>query len=415
MRSIHRWLTTIFVVVLLFLALTGLAIQVDDLLAIAGLGPHPALEMAGINGGAESMDPNYVALGPGIPRPAATHTPLAGDPAQLVAAALATVNRAAADHPVNSVEWRALGNVPDFSFTFADSRAPLTLNALTGAEVKMPRDPAAGSGQSFHDLVKAFHNGTVLAAPGIWLIFCTGLSLLVLSLTGLWVYTRMWLQRRALGRSGLFWSAPKEPVLWRRLHRYISIFAAVFLAYIAVTGMLLALDDIVVRFSPGYPPSLLRAGLPTGMAPGPAAVKPALALDDLAAEFVRVRAAAQAAAPNYRPLSITLTAGQDAQVITPFRSKLGLHPALYRFDAATGAWTNPATAGVPAPSPYVGSLHWHQILKRLHRGDILGADGRWVLVLSDLCLLYLCTSGIVMYLQMLGLRRRIGAKAWFWT
>jgi uncharacterized iron-regulated membrane protein len=415
MRSLHRWLTTLFVVVLLFLALTGLAIQVDDLMAIAGLGPHPDREMAGINGGAESMDPNYIALGPGIPRPDQAQTPISSDSTGPVAVALAALRREAPGAAVNAVEWRALNGVPVFSFSFAGNRPSLDVDAITGAGIAVPRDPAAGSGQSFHDLVKAFHNGTVLAAPGIWLIFCTGLSLLVLSCSGLWVYTKMWLQRRELGRGGLFWRASGEPLLWRRLHRYISISAAIFLAYIAVTGMLLALDDIVVRYSPGYPPSLLRAGWPGGMAPAPQTQRPALATRDIPSEFARVRAAAAAAAHNFAPLSIKLSAGQAAQVIVPFRSKLGLHPALYQFDPISGAWLNPTTAGVPIPSPYVGSLRWHQILKRLHRGDIIGVDGRWVLVLSDLCLLYLATSGIVMYFQMLARRRKAGATAWFWS
>ena len=198
--------------------------------------------------------------------------------------------------------------------------------------------------------------------------------------------------------------------MWRRIHRYVSLFAALFLAYIAVTGMLLSADDIVVRSSAGYPASLLRPGLPAAVGPPPAAAHlPALALNNLPTEFARISAAAAKAAPNREQFSIKLTAGQDAQVITA-----GAHPALYTFNPATAAWTNPATAGIPSPSPYVGSLHWHQILKRLHRGDIIGLGGRWVMVISDLCLLFLATSGIVMYFQMLARRRRIGAHGWFW-
>jgi len=206
MRSVHRWLTTLFVVVLLFLALTGLAIQVDDLLAIAGLGPHPGREMTGINGGAAFMDPNFVGLGPGVASPDRNQTPLTGDPATLFATALATLKSAAPNDPVTSVQWRAVNHTPQFIFNFATAHPPLTVNALTGAVIPQPPGAnPADQGESFHDFVKAFHNGSVAAAPGVWLIFATGLSLLTLSLTGLWIYAKMWLQRRNLGRSGLFW------------------------------------------------------------------------------------------------------------------------------------------------------------------------------------------------------------------
>jgi len=173
------------------------------------------------------------------------------------------------------------------------------------------------------------------------------------------------------------------------------------------------MDDIVVRFSANYPPSMLKPGLPSGMRP-PSLVRSALVRDQIEGALIRIRASAAAAAPRFAPLSIKLIAGQNAQALIPFSSASGVHPALYTFNSATGAWTNPATAGVPAASPYVGSLHWHQILKRLHRGDIIGVNGRWVLVTADLCLLFLATSGIVMYFQMLARRRRVGAKGWFW-
>ena len=61
----------------------------------------------------------------------------------------------------------------------------------------------------------------------------------MLSLSGIYLYVKMWWQRRALGRHGWFWSLKSEPLLWRRLHRYLALLAFLFLAYIAVTGTLL--------------------------------------------------------------------------------------------------------------------------------------------------------------------------------
>jgi len=373
-----------------------------------GFSSHPQTELGSINGGEQFLNPNFVSLGPGIPWPDPSQTPLTADPTPLLTRVLPIVARAAPGDPIISATWRANRQIPEFEFDFVGSHPPLSINAITAAPIAAPSGPAPpppGAGISLHDFIKSFHAGRIAAAPGMWLVFCTGLSLLLLSLTGLWVYAKMWLQRRSLNRGGLFWHAPREPLLWRRLHRYLALLAAVFLAYIATTGTLLSLDDIVVSHSPIY--NLLRSPLPFELGRTPQIPIPPSALP---AQFRRVRQAAALAAPGRDILSITLTAGQDAQAIVagPPRAMVFL------FNPATGDWTNRTRPTITSQSPYVGSMRYHSLLQQLHTGNILGLGGRWFIVLCDASLLYLAVSGIVMYFQMLARRHSIGARGWFW-
>ena len=412
MRSIHRWITTIFAIVIVFIGMTGLAIESVDLFVLYGFSAHPETELGSINGGRQFLDPSFVSLGPGIPWPDESQTALASDPAPLLAKVLATLDAAAPGDPILGVAWTSIRQVPQFAFNFADNHAPLVINGQTGATIPPSRAPAGappppeGGGISWHDSIKSFHAGRILALPGMGLVFATGCSLLLLSFTGIWVYAKMWLQRRSLGRPGLFWSARGEPVLWRRLHRYISFFAALLLAYIATTGTLLSLDDIAVSRSPIY--NLLRTPLPLELGRTP---QIPIARSALLAEFVRVRTAAAQAAPGRGILSVTITAGQDAQAIAAGAPRA----AVYLFDPASGRWSNRSDPYITSESPYVGSMRYHSLLQELHTGAILGRGGRWIIVLSGLSLLYLAVSGIVMYFQMLGRRQKVGAKGWFWA
>ena len=413
MRSIHRWLTTIFAVVLGFIAITGLAIEAVDLYVLYGFSSHPETELGSINGGRQFLDPKFVSLGPGIPWPDAGQTALGADPSPLLARVLPGLNTLAPNSPISSAVWTSVGQAPLFAFNFADGHAGLTVNGLTGAMIRPSSaaggatpPPPGGGGLGMHDFIKSFHAGRVAAAPGMWLIFSTGSSLLLLSFTGLWVYARMGLQRRALGRSDLFWSGRREPLLWRRLHRHVSLLAAGFLAYMATTGTLLSLDDIVVSHSPIY--DLLRTPLPFELGRTP---QIPIVRADLLAQFSRVRAAAARAAPGRNVLSITLTASQDAQAIIARPPRA----VVYLFNPATGDWTNRSDPAITSESPYGGSMRYHSLLQELHTGAVIGLGGRWLIVLAGASLLYLAISGMVMYFQMLGRRRKVGAKAWFWA
>jgi uncharacterized iron-regulated membrane protein len=57
-----------------------------------------------------------------------------------------------------------------------------------------------------HNLLKELHTGSIIGLSGQWLDLLTGLSFIVLAVTGIVMYVSLLSQRRKLGRRGLFWS-----------------------------------------------------------------------------------------------------------------------------------------------------------------------------------------------------------------
>jgi len=204
----------------------------------------------------------------------------------------------------------------------------------------------------------------------------------------------------------------------RRLHRWVAIVAAGFLIYLAITGMLLAADGLVVRFSRGFPPDLLKPGwpwLPHASGDGPIrAEDPAVALraEDVQAMIAGALRAAARLAPADRVVSIELR--RTARAPTATLVMAGPAPTELVVDTASGAWLNRDAVTRPPERPYIFSLRVHQILKRLHRGDIIGVSGRWMIVLTGLSLLFLSGSALVMYTQMWRARRRMNRGGVFW-
>jgi uncharacterized iron-regulated membrane protein len=83
------------------------------------------------------------------------------------------------------------------------------------------------------------------------------------------------------------------------------------------------------------------------------------------------------------------------------------------FNAASGARMSMTEPGYPRVAFPFG-WEWHQRLKRMHRGDIVGMPGRWLDSAGALALLYLSISGLVMYIQMWMARRRSGRTSLMW-
>lgn len=182
---------------------------------------------------------------------------------------------------------------------------------------------------------------------------------------------------------------------WRRLHRWVAIAAAVFLANMAITGTLLAWSSIGdarreasrATFDPRLPEQqlvqLVRAAYETAhQATGDAPV-------------LSVRVGMAAGEPR------------GAAVIG------GEHSGMLFLDPVRRSYLiGPAGEHAPGDAP----LDSHSFLKRLHRGDVFGAGmtGRYVMILSGFCMLYLLVSALVMYLQLRAARTRIGRSGWFW-
>lgn len=193
--------------------------------------------------------------------------------------------------------------------------------------------------------------------------------------------------------------------MWRTLHRWIAIVAALFLAYVAVTGMLLAMDDIALRLSGLLP---VANG---GEVPNQPQALTTLQPQDLARWLGNVERGARRIAPEARFNSVWVRVrGNRIQGIVTTGAP---DPRQLTFDAVSGERLLPDSPSL-RPTGYV--LRWdiHQIVKRLHRGDFFGLTGRWMSVACGLSLLFLVCSALVMYGQLLLARRRLGRNALFW-
>lgn len=200
----------------------------------------------------------------------------------------------------------------------------------------------------------------------------------------------------------------------RRLHRWLSIVAAAFVLYVAVTGMIMAFDSVWTTAYMARHGLMLSSG---GGAPPPALLK-MFANDgtvtdaDLAPMLRMTLAAAGISASDANPPRVirlrtyggmpqgVVVTGDDTAEQLVFNARTGKAASLYE-------------EGYPkTPMP----LQWnaHETWKRLHRGDYFGLTGRWMDLITGLAVLFLSISGVVMYLQLLRARATLGRRRLFW-
>jgi uncharacterized iron-regulated membrane protein len=391
-RKLHRSLMAVLIVFLLYLAVTGLIVGGYDLL--------DAQQGWAQEGG-----------GPGMREPsgAAANPPALPDTAKLTSAldkALQANSRRAAElgsgnTTLKSLELRlANGAVQTLLVTADENPRQLSISA-DGAILSNEPAPVvrgmpgllAGSmvpggvggpppprGESQHGRIESWHRAAYL--PGsryVGLIVAAGLVLL--ALTGVWMYLQLWRARRAAQRPEFFWrDAPSNTAkTWRRLHRWTAIIAAVFLLNTAVTGSLLNLGELQLEWSGQGPSSLF-------------APPQALAAEELPPLLERGVDVARQRAPLHSLTSVSLSmfAGQP-RVQANFG---GTGAGTVTVNARTGE----RMAGPPGPIGRGVRLDYYQFLKRLHRGDYIGNFyGRLLPEIAGLGLLYLCVSGLVMF------------------
>jgi uncharacterized iron-regulated membrane protein len=179
----------------------------------------------------------------------------------------------------------------------------------------------------------------------------------------------------------------------RRLHRWISIIAAVYLLHVSITGMLLAWFNISSRLrsdsaTPTTTPDIYIPALMTEM-------------------YARARhASGNAPIVSVR---MRMAAGGHPVALVIFG---GIHSGRLALDAVNPPYVVSVSGAVAS-----GGVPWdsHTLLKRLHRGDFIGRfAGRYMSITAGLCLAFLVISGMVMYWQMWLKRRRAGRADLFW-
>ena len=83
------------------------------------------------------------------------------------------------------------------------------------------------------------------------------------------------------------------------------------------------------------------------------------------------------------------------------------------FNAVSGAPMSITEPGYPATHYHLGWKE-HEVMKEIHRGDFFGLPGRLLDLFAGLSLIFLCVSGLVMYVDLWRRRRRGGRTALLW-
>lgn len=177
MRKYHRWVSAVAAIFLLFVAVTGVILQVQRL--------------TGGDGDEEADRPRATALSTALPSPAY---------AALVSRTLDAARQRAPNAAVASVVLRGDGNSIQGVVQFpGDPLREITVDARSGRVVSDERHEA-------ESLILRIHSGEILGEPGVVLGVLWGLALVVLLVTGGWVYLDMYRRRaKGTGKRGLFW------------------------------------------------------------------------------------------------------------------------------------------------------------------------------------------------------------------
>jgi hypothetical protein len=204
-------------------------------------------------------------------------------------------------------------------------------------------------------------------------------------------------------------------VIVRRLHRWLSIAAAVLVLYVAVTGLMMAVDNVygsvyLAVHGQSFPAGV--SGPPAGLEELLAAGRGSVADADMPSMLRATLAAARksdSSAPPPRVIRLRNYAGMRQGVIVT-----GDEPARQLvFDTGSGRQAGLYESGYPK-TPFPFQWGTHETWKRLHRGDVFGLTGRWIDLLSGLAILFLAVSGSMMYLQVYRARKRTGRRSLFW-
>jgi len=393
MRKWHRWIMTVFGVLLAYWALSGLTMAIYDLTdqnqiwAIEGGGP-----------GTRLTDDAITALGI---KPPVSYTP-----------GIITALGQAGTMPIASVDLRMVGLSARLQFAeangaratrlrfYADTGAPMTDDVADAVAVDPPN-------HQFRNWIKSWHRGNIIGFTGQWIGILTGLSLIAMVVTGVYFYFQLWNARRAIGKGGFFWTSRES--IWRRLHRFTAIVSAVFVLNIAISGVVLGSGELILDY-------YLQDHIGFDPYPRPTPL-PAQSSAPLPHNYIPMLQTSYQAALTQNPqaliTSVTLVERGDG---VPHGLVVlgGPTPQTLAFNALTGApVTDWATGGVQVGQGYYAD--WHQIVKRIHRGDIIGSfSGRYIDIAAGLCFLYLVISSFVMYTDLFTKRRELGRKGLFW-
>lgn len=179
MRQYHRWVSLVAALFLLVVATTGVILQVQKL---------------------TGADADAADHGDKDPAAALTTAMPSQTYATLVGRTLDAARARAPNSPIASVSLKGKEEqVQGVVILTGDPPRQLTIDARSGRLIK-------DETRDRDSLILRIHSGAVLGKPGVVLGVLWGSALVILSVTGAWVYLSMYRRRRkASGKSGLFW------------------------------------------------------------------------------------------------------------------------------------------------------------------------------------------------------------------
>ena len=394
MRTLHRLLAIVALGVLLFIGGSGTLIQSIDLYTLLRHAPEDDPVMMSINEGRYGP-PDFEVLSAydftAIPLPASLDIP------QSMANALQAWHQQATEASPRFVELRmargvAIGqvgigkNVQAFDASSGSPVASTNLSPIT--RTLMP--------PSLRQTTKQLHRFWISHdVPGVWVELISGLVLWTLLISGLIMYFKLLKARAKLKRRQLFWFAGGW---WRSLHRIISVVASVFLVLVAFSGTWLGFESVYHTFA---------------AKPGPH-VDPMAPISDI--DVQQMTAATLTSLKQAEPqtpikvLRVRLYGGMKQGIVVTG----GPETRQLVFNTETMQPVSLTEPGYP-DSGFPFGTEVHENFKHFHAGMPFGLLARFLDLFAGLSLVFLCISGLTMYLDMWLRRRKSGRGNFLWT
>lgn len=179
MRQYHRWVSILAAIFLLIVSVTGVILQVQKLTGDDADAADHAVAPAVAGGLTTAMSPTEYAA--------------------LLGRTLDAVRARAPNSPVTSVSLKMDGgSIQGVAALPGNPPRQLVVDARSGRVLSDERrDPDS--------LIMRIHSGAILGDPGVVLGILWGSALVILSVTGGWVYFDMYRRRRKAAKRGLFW------------------------------------------------------------------------------------------------------------------------------------------------------------------------------------------------------------------
>ena len=399
----HRHTAFYSFVLIFYVVATGLGIEAADLRAVSIHAPPTDPDMLMMNQHIFGT-PNYAVVS--APDYVSPGLPQSFDWVKGIRRTAELGRAAAAGADLQLVEVREVDDRPAGRVRIGGKA--LIFDIATGKRLPDSALPPPEPGRNFsapRANFKFFHRFNYIGQLATGLDGLAGAALAALAITGLWHYARLLGARQHSGRGALMW---KGGGAWRQLHRWIAICSALPVLWLATTGFVLSVDNVV----PGI------AGMVSNPARKPAAPDAfdgffGAPLQDAQLDgMTRATLAAyraEAGITGIKVLQLRYFAGYAQGVVVGADAATTQHV----YNTATGAPMSMTEPGYPKVSFPLG-WEWHQKMKRLHRGDYFGITGRWLVFAGACGALYLLVSGAIMYLHQRRRRVNRGHSDWVW-